>query len=30
VPSSRTVVSPKVSDWNGQVEPELLDLRVAE
>ncbi|MCC6228267.1 MAG: single-stranded-DNA-specific exonuclease RecJ [Phycisphaerales bacterium] len=24
------VVSPKVSDWNGQVEPELLDLRIAE
>ena len=24
------VVSPKLSDWNGQVEPELLDLRIAE
>ncbi len=24
------VVTPKLSDWNGQVEPELLDLRSAE
>lgn len=24
------VLTPKVSDWNGQVEPELLDLRPAE
>lgn len=24
------VVSPKLSGWNGQVEPELLDLRIAE
>lgn len=24
------VVSPKLSDWNGQVGPELLDLRIAE